>query len=95
MNESVGFSRVQQHKNMSKLFLFEKLYICLLFVYSVQAAEAEKDVKYPLKPTHKVAMMRNIEKMLLSALNSEDEVRKEVLVEMECFKENSILNGTV
>ena len=44
-------------------------------MYNFQAAEAEKDVKYPLKPTHKVAMMRNIEKMLLSAINSEDEVK--------------------
>ncbi len=39
-----------------------------------QAGETTKDISYPLKSTQKMAMKRNIEKMLFNALGSQEEV---------------------
>jgi len=41
----------------------------------MQAASV-KEVKYPLTPCQKMAMMRNIEKMICEALNNHHEVTK-------------------
>ena len=43
--------------------------------FSVQAGPTGK-IEYPLKAHQKVAMMRNIEKMITEALNNYDEVKK-------------------
>ena len=46
--------------------------------YFFQSAPTGK-IDYPLKPQQKVAMMRNIEKMITEALNSHEEVGTELL----------------